>query len=233
MALDKDNEPLTVSTTGNNNRNVMLWMDHRAGKEAQRINATKHELIKCVGGKVSVESEVPKAMWLKSNLYDKCWSKVGKLFDLPDFLTWKCTGDDTRSLCSAVCKWNYDGFNGKWSKDYFEQLDMADLCANDFAILGKRITRPGAAIGNGLNEQAARELELNIGTPVAASLVDAYAGALCLLGCHADGIDASISTKVASICGTSSGHLSVEKEPIWANGNSTFSNSIILFRFSL
>lgn len=87
MAVDKNNKPLTVSTTGDNNQNIILWMDHRAANEASQINATKHELLKCVGGKVSLEMEIPKVMWLKSNLKKECWSKLGKLFDLPDYLT--------------------------------------------------------------------------------------------------------------------------------------------------
>lgn len=218
VAIDKNDKPLTVSTTGENDQNIILWMDHRAAKEATQINATKHELLKCVGGKVSLEMEIPKVMWLKANLSEKCWSKLGRLFDLPDFLTWKCTRDDTRSLCSIVCKWNYDGFNHTWPRDFFEQLGLNDVCANEFAILGKNVTTPGAAIGNGLTEKAARDLGLKVGIPVAGSMIDAHAGALCLLGCHAEGIDAAISTKMALICGTSSCHMSVEKDLIWAGG---------------
>lgn len=218
VAVDKNDKPLTVSTSGDNNQNIILWMDHRAAKEAGQINDTKHELLKCVGGKVSLEMEIPKVMWLKSHLNEKCWSKLGKLFDLPDYLTWKCTGDDTRSLCSIVCKWNFDGFNHTWSRDFFEKIGLEDLCADDFAILGKNVTTPGAAIGKGLNEQAAKELGLKVGTPVAGSMIDAHAGALCLFGCHADGIDNDVSSKMALICGTSSCHMSVEKELVWANG---------------
>lgn len=217
VAVDRNNLPLTVSTSGENKQNVILWMDHRAAKEAAKINVTKHELLKCVGGSVSLEMEIPKVMWLKSNLKGT-WLKVGKLFDLPDFLTWKCTGDDTRSLCSIVCKWNYDGFNDTWQRDFFEKLELAELCNDDFAILGKSVTTPGASIGKGLTEQAARELGLNVGTPVAGSMIDAHAGALCLLGCHAEGIDDDISSKMALICGTSSCHMSVERELVWAGG---------------
>lgn len=217
VALDKSDKPLTISTTGEDNQNVILWMDHRASKEADQINATKHELLNCVGGKVSLEMEIPKVLWLKSNL-TKSWSKIGRLFDLPDFLTYKCTGNDTRSLCSIVCKWNYDGFKHTWPRDFFEELGLDDLCANEFEILGKNVTTPGVAIGNGLSAQAAQELGLKVGTPVGGSMIDAHAGALCLLGCHADGIDDDISSKMALICGTSSCHMSVEKELIWTNG---------------
>ena len=42
-----------------------MWMDHRASKEADIINATKHDVLKYVGGAISLEMEPPKLMWLK------------------------------------------------------------------------------------------------------------------------------------------------------------------------
>lgn len=40
--------------------------------------------------------EIPKLLWLKNNLNKQCWEKADKFFDLPDFLTWKATGCDSR-----------------------------------------------------------------------------------------------------------------------------------------
>src|SRR5437763_16035777 len=40
VVLDQQGEPVTVSTSGDKRRNVMLWMDHRATAEARLINAT-------------------------------------------------------------------------------------------------------------------------------------------------------------------------------------------------
>lgn len=51
---------------------------------------------------------------------------------------------------------------------------------------GSKINFPGTPIGLGLNHVAALELGLKAGTPVGVSLIDAYAGALGLLACHAD-----------------------------------------------
>lgn len=192
-------------------------MDHRANCEADEINATNHQLLRYVGGKVSLEMEIPKVLWLKRTLTDT-WSKVGKLFDLPDFLTWKCTGDDTRSLCSLVCKWNYDAFSGSWSSEYFNRIGLDDLGQNNFEVLGSRIQEPGATVGSGLTEAAASDLGLLPGTSVATSMIDAHAGALCLFGCRAEGIDDDLWSRMALICGTSSCHMSVEKEPIWVKG---------------
>lgn len=46
-------------------RNVIMWLDHRAVRETKTINDTKHEVLKYVGGKVSLEMQSPKMLWLK------------------------------------------------------------------------------------------------------------------------------------------------------------------------
>jgi D-ribulokinase len=42
-------EPLAVSTNADSKWNVIMWMDHRAGKEAEAINLTEHDCLKSVG----------------------------------------------------------------------------------------------------------------------------------------------------------------------------------------
>lgn len=236
VAIDKENKPLSISTTSQNNQNIILWMDHRAAIEADIINATKHDILKYVGGHISLEMEIPKIMWLKAHLGDQFWDKLGKLFDLPDFLTYKCTGDDTRSLCSLVCKCSYDGFTNSWPVDFLDQIGLHDLCNNDYRIIGKKAATPGSPIGNGLTNNAAKELGLCPGTSVATSMIDAHAGALCLLSCYSDSIDDDISEKMALICGTSSCHMSIEKEVIWAEGRfytRCFQDIMLMITFSV
>ena len=43
---------------------------------------------------------------------------------------------------------------------------------------GQDVQVPGDPCGNGLTEDAARELGLNVGTPVATSVLDAHAGGI-------------------------------------------------------
>lgn len=81
---------------GNNEQNVILWMDHRASEEAEKINKLQHSVLQYVGGKISLEMETPKLLWLKTHLKNECWDKMGLCFDLPDFLTWKATGCESR-----------------------------------------------------------------------------------------------------------------------------------------
>lgn len=94
--MDKNGKPLSVSPSGNNEQNIILWLDHRAEEEAAIINSLNHPILKFVGGKISLEMETPKLMWLKKHLKTQCWDKAGFFFDLPDFLTWKATSCNWR-----------------------------------------------------------------------------------------------------------------------------------------
>lgn len=70
-------------------------MDHRAEQETKFINQIKHPLLRNSGGAISVESMIPKLLWLKNN-HPECWKSAEYFFLLPDFLTWKATGQDYR-----------------------------------------------------------------------------------------------------------------------------------------
>lgn len=82
--------------SGNKEQNVVLWLDHRAIKEANEINSLCHPVLQYVGGKISPEMETPKLLWLKRNMKKECWDKAGLFFDLPDFLTWRATDCESR-----------------------------------------------------------------------------------------------------------------------------------------
>lgn len=60
VALGEDSEPVSVSVSGADHKNIILWADHRAVKEAEEMNATDHPSLQYVGGKVSPEMELPK-----------------------------------------------------------------------------------------------------------------------------------------------------------------------------
>ena len=112
VVLDADDKPVTVSPSGDDQQNIIVWMDHRAMDQMQRINAGGHEVLKYVGGTISPEMETPKLLWLKENL-PQTWRRAARFFDLPDFLVYRATGQDVRSLCSTVCKWTYLGHEGE------------------------------------------------------------------------------------------------------------------------
>ena len=125
VVLDADDRPLSISCTGRSEQNVIVWMDHRAVAQAERINRTKHPVLNYVGDVISPEMQTPKLLWLKEKL-SRTWKKAARFMDLPDFLTYKATGDETRSLCTTVCKWTYLGQKGidgaGWDASYFRGL---------------------------------------------------------------------------------------------------------------
>src|SRR5437667_10292603 len=108
-------------------------MDHRALAETEEINGGKYDVLKYVGGGLYPEMETPKLLWLKRHL-PSTWSAAGKFLDLADFLTYRSTGIDARSLCTVVCKWTFlghEGPAGKWDKDFFDKVGLADLFDGD------------------------------------------------------------------------------------------------------
>src|ERR1700733_2781351 len=55
VVLDSAGGPLTVSASGDQQRNVIVWMDHRATAEARLINDTRDDVLRYVGGSISPE----------------------------------------------------------------------------------------------------------------------------------------------------------------------------------
>ena len=133
VVLDGQDRPVTVSPSGSDEQNVIVWMDHRAIEQAQRINQTQHDVLRYVGGVISPEMETPKLLWLKENL-PASWARATRFLDLADFMSYRATGDDTRSLCTTVCKWTYLGQDGgRWVDDYFERIGLSDLTASKYS----------------------------------------------------------------------------------------------------
>lgn len=206
VALDADARPVTVSPTGEDSQNVILWMDHRAVRQADKINKTGHEVLNYVGGIISPEMETPKLLWLKENL-PETWRRTAWFFDLPDFLVFRATGEDVRSLCSTVCKWTYIGHEDRWDGSYFRLIGLDELVDEGFKRIGRHVQPMGEAVGSGLTETAASELGLNSGTPVGVSIIDAHAGGIGMLGATLDGNQPSedeFQRRLALISGTSS-----------------------------
>lgn len=209
---------MAVSDLGSNEQNVIMWMDHRAQVEADQINKTNHDILRYVGGKVSLEMEMPKLLWLKKNLSSK-WSEYGYFFDLPDFLTWKATGSLSRSLCSLVCKWNYKCcLEGQgWNMSFLRDIGLEDLAENDFEKIGNKVLMPGDRCG-GLTADVAKLLGLQQNTAVATSIIDAHAGGLGMIGTNGEDIDKDMQSRLSLICGTSTCHMAVIKKPVLVQG---------------
>ena len=216
--LDRAGNPISVSMSGDPQRNVIVWMDHRAVAQANRINETGDDVLRHVGGIISPEMETPKLLWLKQHL-PTTYEKAGHFFDLADYLTYRATGRTTRSMCTLTCKWTYLAHERRWSSRYFERIGLSDLLANHCEKIGREIVDPGSALGNGLMPETAATLGLLPGTPVGASLIDAHAGGIGTIGGQgADGAPVNVLDRLAYIMGTSACIMATTETPRFVPG---------------
>lgn len=242
FAHDTD-EPVPVTgpnfTNDGNDRNVILWLDHRPVEETAKINATGHNLLRYVGGKMSIEMEIPKVLWLKNHmppeLFDRC-----KFYDLADALTHLATGNETRSFCSTVCKQGYvpvgvDGSVKGWQDDFYEAIGLGDLTKDDYKRIGGvdgvngKYLSAGELVGV-LSEKAASQLGLPAGIAVGSGVIDAYAGWVGTVGAKvnldSDQLDSQVPkndisqafSRLAAVAGTSTCHLAMSKQPVFVDG---------------
>lgn len=219
VALDASGRAVSVSPTGRDEQNVILWMDHRAIEQAERINQTKHQVLRYVGGVISPEMEMPKLLWLKER-HPECFRRATDFFDLPDYLVFRATGSKVRSLCTTVCKWTYVGHEGRWADDFLARIGLPELAEGAHARIGETV-RPLGELAGVLTAAAAAELGLAAGTPVGVAIIDAHAGGLGLLGAPVDSetVDESaLERRLALIGGTSSCHMAVSREPRYIDG---------------
>jgi len=200
VVRDRDGGQLSVSTTGESRWDTIVWLDHRAAAEADECTAGGHAVLDYLGGIMSPEMVTPKLMWLKRNLPGS-WSRAGYFFDLADFLTFRASGSLARSQCTLTCKWTYLAHEEHgWRRDFFAAVGVADLL--DRGRVPERASPVGADLGR-LTDAAAGDLGLSPDCRVASGLIDAYAGALGVLGgLAADG--SSLDRHLALIAGTSS-----------------------------
>ncbi|PNY26336.1 sugar kinase [Tolypocladium capitatum] len=240
---DDTDVPMPVTGPGfandGHDRNVILWLDHRAVDETASINATQHGLLKYVGGRMSIEMEIPKVLWLKNNMPPELFARC-KFYDLADALTHLATGNEARSFCSTVCKQGYvpiglDGSAKGWQDDFFETIGLGDLSRDDFERMGGvhgvngTYYSAGENVGT-LGPRAASQLGLPVGVAVGSGVVDAYAGWIGTVGAKVDLGDDELDadaprndlsqafTRLAAVAGTSTCHLALSKDPVFVPG---------------
>ncbi len=212
VVLGEAGKLLAVGPSEEAQRDIIVWMDHRAVDQAERINAKGHEVLRYVGGRISPEMETPKILWLKENR-PATFAAAWQFFDLADFLTWKSTGDLSRSTCTVTCKWTYLAHEARWDASYFEEIDLGELATEGFARIGTDIVEPGTRLGQGLTQEAADAMGLKAGTAVAAGMIDAHAGGIGTVG-----IGGKPSENLAYVFGTSSCTMTSTAEPVFVPG---------------
>ncbi|MQW90106.1 FGGY-family carbohydrate kinase [Sinorhizobium saheli] len=217
VVIGAEGKPLPVGDPGHPDRNIIVWMDHRALGQANRINATGHDVLRYVGDRISPEMETPKLLWLKENR-PETFNAAEHFFDLTDFLTWRATDCLDRSICTVTCKWTYLGHERRWDESYFRTIGLAELADDDFARIGSHVVDAGTALGSGLTPRAASELGLPAGVPVAAGLIDAHAGGVGTVGWKGETDGGSATTRMAYVFGTSACTMTSTHAPAFVPG---------------
>lgn len=211
VVVGEGGRPLAVGPSEDPERNIIVWMDHRALGQAERITRTGHAVLNYVGGVISPEMETPKLLWLKENR-PATFEQATHFFDLADYLTWRASGSTSRSSCTVTCKWTYLAHEQRWDPSYFRQVGLGEFVDEDFARIGTEIVPPGTHIG-GLTAEAAHQMGLVPSTPVAAGLIDAHAGGIGTIGAVG-----SPEENMAYVFGTSSCTMTTTKEAAFVPG---------------
>lgn len=217
VVVGPDAKPLPVGDISHPERNIIVWMDHRAIEQAERINAGGHEVLRYVGNRISPEMETPKLLWLKENRPDT-FAAAEHFLDLTDFLTWRATDSLDRSICTLTCKWTYLGHERRWDEGYFASIGLGDLAADNFRRIGSTVVEAGTALGQGLTAKAAADLGLPAGIPVGAGLIDAHAGGVGTVGWRDEANHGSATTRMAYVFGTSACTMTSTEKPAFVPG---------------
>lgn len=208
---------------------IIQWRDHRATAEAKAINGTRHRLLQHVGGAVSPEMEMPKLKWLKRHK-PVTYRNARHFFDLADYLTYRASDGDgvgagTRSVCTVVCKWNFDMRERSWDYGFLAAIGMTDL--DDMRIgTPLDICNVGERVVGGVGQRAAAELGVAPGTPLSVGIIDAHAGGLGCLGAGPPpeegvpfvGMPPPLAARMALIAGTSACHMASSEAPVFVPG---------------
>ncbi|TNH45387.1 FGGY-family carbohydrate kinase [Photorhabdus luminescens] len=205
VAVAAEGRPVSVAENGNPEHDIIMWMDHRAIKEAITINQTNDPALCYVGGEISPEMELPKILWLKRH-FPQRYQDIWRFFDLADFLVWKATAADVASICTLTCKWNYLAHQKQFSEKLLYDVGLEDLTNK----VPPTIIELGEKAGY-LTAEVAKDFGLHTGVIVAGGIIDAHAGGLALAGAYPEG-------SLVIISGTSNCHMIVSPYPIMVPG---------------
>jgi len=174
-------------------RDALLWMDCRAGHEAERTARSSHPVMAHSGGGDAAEWLVPKAMWLAAREPDT-WRDAEIVCECLDWVNFRLTGRWVGSRMNATCKWNYDGLAARLLPELYSEFGIEGLERR----LPQPVLEVGAPVAR-LSEAAAAHLGVAGRPLLAQGGIDAHIG---ILG--ADTVDPG---KLLMIGGTSVVHL--------------------------
>lgn len=186
-------------------RPAIIWMDVRAADQAGRISETGDPALKYNGyGKVSAEWMPCKALWIKEN-EPETYAAANRLCEYTDWMIHRLTGEWTASINTTSIRWYYDRNENGFPEGFYESIGLGDLLEK----FPKRVLDMGAVAGE-LRMEAAEELGLPAGIPVAEGGADAFVAMV--------GLNVLTPGKMALITGSSHLMLGQTVQPIYGKG---------------
>ena len=186
-------------------RPAIMWMDVRAAEQARRIAEMDDVALKYNGhGNVSAEWMPCKALWLKEN-ERQTYDAASHICEYTDWLIYRLTGEWTASVNIASLRWYYDRDTGGFPRAFYRGMGLEDLLDKFPA----RVLDMGTVVAR-LSRQAADELGLRPGIPVAEGGGDAMVGTV--------GMDALAPGKIALITGSSHAIFGESEAPLYGAG---------------
>src|SRR5215208_4398328 len=196
LAVDEQGGPLLPA---------IMWMDVRASEEAARVEETGDRALKYSGyGAVSAEWGLPKVLWLKEKERE-VYDGAGLVCDCLDWINHRLTGEWASSINVVSTKYFYDRDEGGWPESLYGTVGTDDALEK----FPPAVLDLGSVVG-GLRREAAEELGLTTGTPVAQGALDAYSGAL--------GLGVVEPGKLALITGSSHVMIGQSADPVHGQG---------------
>ncbi len=172
---------------------AILWMDNRAVKQADRINATGHPILKYCGEEVSQEWMIPKTLWIKEEK-PEIYGRAYKVIEQLDYLNYKLCGVLSSSICQATCKWNYVKSEGGFIADFMTKIGLEDYQEK----LVTDVKKIGEPLGK-ITGELVREFDLNPDLMIVQGAIDAHMAMF--------GLNVVDTNKIGVIMGTSFVHL--------------------------
>ena len=195
---------LAVDEQGNPMMDAIMWMDTRAVKEMEKINATADPVLEYCGGEDSVEWMIPKTLWIKNNK-PEIYKDSYKIIEQLDWMNYQLCGTFATSICQAARKWNYVSCEGGWNSAFFKKIGLDDYeekLVTDVRRLGEELGRIDPAF--------AEKYDLNPDMMVVQGGIDAHIGML--------GLGVARPGKMAMIMGTSFVQLCFSEQKLQLDG---------------
>lgn len=162
---------IAIDEEGNVLTNTPIWMDTRAQSICDKVNAEVggEKIFELCGNMLQPSYTTAKILWYKENL-PEVYAKTYKILQSNSFIGYRLTGAITQDVSMGYGLHCFNMRTGKWDYEMCEALGIP-------ASFLPEVVACHQIIGT-VNEKAAEQTGLKVGTPVAAGGLDAACGTL-------------------------------------------------------